>query len=134
MDIMNARLHRSRALVIFSVVIAALAQLAGCAGIAHRQHVRDGLLNTGLEKGAFLDTWGQPDKTSVRNGEDVTTAHAARGGESLNKSKGSYEVWEYNRYGTALVFSGAHLVNWSTTKSKEELQRICRRDPVCRRK
>lgn len=120
-----------KAFLAFLVISIFLAQLSGCAGMNRRQNVRDGFLNTELVKDAFLSVWGQPDKTRIMSGEEITRADVGRGGGSFYKGKGSYEIWEYNKYGTSLVFNGRDLVNWSTTKSKEELQQLCKSDPVC---
>jgi hypothetical protein len=128
MDIANSQ---SKTFLVFLAVAILLIQLTGCAGVNRRQNVRDGFLNTGLVKDAFLDVWGQPDKTRIMSGEQIMSANVDRWGGSFYKGKSSYEIWEYNKYGTSLVFSGKDLVNWSTTKSKEELQNLCKNDPIC---
>jgi hypothetical protein len=129
MDVVKLRL---RHVVGILVVVITITQIVGCAGINRRQNVRDGFLNTELVKDSFLDVWGQPDKTRIVSGDEMMKADMDRFGGSFYKGKSSYEVWEYNRYGTALVFNGKSLVNWSTTKSKDEIQKICHSDPRCR--
>jgi len=128
MDVANPR---SRAFLVFLAVTILLIQLTGCASVNRRQNVRYGFLNTELVKDAFLDVWGQPDKTRIMSGDEIMRADVGRGGGSFYKGKSSYEIWEYSKYGTSLVFSGKSLVNWSTTKSKEELQQLCRNDAMC---
>jgi hypothetical protein len=114
------------------LVATTLVQLVGCVGINRRQNVRDGFFSQELVKDAFLDVWGQPDKTRVMSGDEVMKANVSRGGGSFYKGKTSFEVWEYYKYGTTLIFSGVKLVDWDTSKTKDELQKLCQQDSRCR--
>jgi len=96
--------------------------LFGCAMARHKQQICNGLLTTGLNRNAFLDVWGTPDRTYTISSEEFLSAGWGSTGGSVFKGKKSLDVWEYPQIPINLVFNGIVLVGWQTDKKVEELK------------
>ena len=111
-----------KAILIILLSLSILMLLVGCGMAKHRQQICTGLLTTGLNRNAFLQVWGVPDRTSTISSEDFLSGGWSRFGGSLFKGKKSLDVWEYRQIDIKLVFDDIVLVGWQTEKTVEELK------------
>jgi len=88
----------------------------------HSSIVRSGILEQTIDKQAFIDVWGDPDRTKTISSEEYVSASwgGARGG--LFKGKDTLEVWSYEKIGIELVFNKHGLVGWRTDRTVRELK------------
>jgi len=96
--------------------------LFGCAMARHKQQICDGLLTTGLNRNAFLDVWGTPNRTYTISSDEFLSAGWNVKGGSVFSGKKSLDVWEYSQVPIKLVFNDIVLVGWQTDKTVEELK------------
>jgi hypothetical protein len=115
------------------LIVLCLLSLASCAGMHNRSIVRSGVLCQGINRQAFLDVWGSPERTRVLVIKDEQEsisfgwhANAYGGGGGLFKGRQShvFQEWNYEKIGISLLFDGATLVDWKTDKSVEQLKAI----------
>ena len=71
--------------------------LSGCAMARHKRQICDGLLTTGLNRNAFLQVWGSPDRTSIISSDEVLTAGWLGSAGAVFKGKKTLDVWEYGQ-------------------------------------
>lgn len=88
--------------------------------------LRDGLLEVGIGRKAFLAEWGRPDRTLSILSEQ---ALADRWGTPVDLIKAADrdeapELWIYDRYGTELLFIKGDLAAWKTNRTPEQLRQI----------
>lgn len=108
--------------VLLSLLLSVL--VLGCAMKKHRKYIRDGILVTGLNREAFLEEWGPPDRTQTISGQEIMKAGWSPTGGYFLKGKQTYNVWTYEKKGVELVFLGYRLVTWKTEKTVEELKTL----------
>lgn len=61
--------------------------LFACAMARHKQQICDGLLTTGLNRNAFLQAWGTPDRTEAISSEEFLKAGWSGYGGSVFKGQ-----------------------------------------------
>jgi len=86
-------------------------------------YIRDGLLQIGIEKQAFLDVWGPPDRTGVTQSDDHVSWGLLGSGHTV------YDVWTYEAIGIELLFDSEDLVAWKTNKTTHELKSFAKPKP-----
>ena len=117
-----------------AIVIGLIFLLTGCMH-KHAKYVESGVLRRDINKQAFLDVWGSPERTRVVTfrDEDESTSlgwnfGGSGGGGGLFKGKRSrsFEEWAYEKYGITLLFSGYGLVDWKTDKTTEQIKALAK--------
>jgi hypothetical protein len=96
--------------------------LSGCAMARHKQQICDGLITTGLNRNAFLQVWGRPERTESISSEEFLRAGWSGYSGGVFKGKKSLDLWEYRRIAIKLVFDDIVLVGWHTDKTVQELK------------
>ncbi len=112
-----------------ALVVLSLTVLAGCSHTGEHRHahyVRDGMLKIGIGQQAFLDVWGQPERTSVVQSAEQITAKWGGGGGNFFKGSKALEMWSYNKSEIELLFDGSKLIAWKTNKTTQELKSIAK--------
>jgi hypothetical protein len=118
-----------------AIVIGFIFLLTGCMH-KHAKYVESGVLRRDINKQAFLDVWGSPERTRVVTfrDEDESTSlgwnfGGGGGGGGLFKGKRSrsFEEWSYEKFGITLLFSGYGLVDWKTDKTTEEIKALAKK-------
>jgi hypothetical protein len=84
--------------------------------------VRSGIMQQRIPKQAFLDVWGEPDRTRSVSSEEYMSASwgGVRGG--MFKGRDTLELWAYEKIGIELVFGDHGLAGWKTDKTVQELK------------
>jgi len=111
----------------FLLILFAL--FVGCASHHYSEHydakhVRSGMLKPGIDKQAFLDVWGEPDRTravTLTSENNRLTAKWNRYGGTLSEGQQykSYLEWSYEKLGVDLLFYGNDLPTGERTKPSQ---------------
>jgi len=84
------------------------------------------MLKIGIGQQAFLDVWGQPERTSVVQSTEQITARWGGGGGNIFKGSKALEMWSYNESEIELLFDESKLIAWKTNKTTQELKSIAK--------
>jgi hypothetical protein len=107
------------------ILVLFMGALGACTHTGEHKHaylVRDGMLRVGIHQKAFLDVWGQPDRTGVTQTPEQMSAKWGFGGPRFFKGSKTVENWTYEKIGVVLLFDGAKLIAWKTDKTTQELK------------
>ena len=100
--------------------------MVGCATHSkehrHAPIVRSGILKKGINKQAFLDVWGEPDRARTAPSEEFMSAGWSGSGGGFFKGRKTLEVWSYEKIGIELIFDGDSLAGWKTDKTVQQLK------------
>ena len=118
-----------------AIVVGLIFLLTGCMH-KHAKYVESGVLRRDINKQAFLDVWGSPERTRVVTFKDENESTSlgwnfndfGGGGGGLFKGRRSrsFEEWAYEKFGITLLFNGDSLADWKTDKTTEQIKSLAK--------